>query len=443
MIASYRIENKDTGSLNVGSVEVRPGDRIHIVGEASARTVTFVMGRVERSNLHAVCRGTGVMPLGPVEFTVSRMGDRSADPRPDGSPSSRSVPAAPPGASRARGDHPPPLGERWITGSGGDTDRELTISAGGEFFLGIDVGYSEKRESLGFCVVRLQEIAAGRFRIGVARGAYATVGHTTTSYLERFLEHHLPRLLKVGASPANRLIGIGIDGPLTHHASPLLTGSLASSYRPCEHVLSAVIIPQPIKAQGFLGGGAGHHLYSAAMAIRDVANSAGYRLDQPGQSSPQAFVVESFPKLWLGLLRNPDDCSTEFFTHRGIKRSERDWQMARECFPLDERVTSHATCALAGLGVEIDRAILPTVMANKDVAAAYVSGLTAALHRLGRSAHLGSGASPEPRPNHSLGGFTLPCSSTWHPGWRERLQSAMASESDLGLGRSSFVEARK
>jgi hypothetical protein len=69
-----RTHNRDTGSLNVGATEVRVGDSIHIAGEPGARTVTYVMGRPARANLHAVCRGTGQMPLGDVEFTVLRAG---------------------------------------------------------------------------------------------------------------------------------------------------------------------------------------------------------------------------------------------------------------------------------------------------------------------------------------------------------------------------------
>jgi hypothetical protein len=68
----HKTYNQDTGSLNVGATDVRVGDRIQIQGEPNARTVTYVMGRAARGNLHAVCRGTGPMPVGEVQFTAIR-----------------------------------------------------------------------------------------------------------------------------------------------------------------------------------------------------------------------------------------------------------------------------------------------------------------------------------------------------------------------------------
>ena len=69
---TFRTYSRDSGSLNVGSVDVCVGDWVHIVGEEGPRRVTYRMGTAERGNLHVACRGTGKMPLGDVEFTLVR-----------------------------------------------------------------------------------------------------------------------------------------------------------------------------------------------------------------------------------------------------------------------------------------------------------------------------------------------------------------------------------
>jgi hypothetical protein len=78
----FRAHNRDTGSLKVASLDVRVGDAVEIVGEGAPRTVTYVMGRPERGTLHVVCRGTGPMPLGDVEFEVIRRGEAAEELRP-------------------------------------------------------------------------------------------------------------------------------------------------------------------------------------------------------------------------------------------------------------------------------------------------------------------------------------------------------------------------
>ncbi len=76
----HRMRNLDTGSLKVGHLKVAVGDRIHIVGESQPRTVTYVMGFSERGTRCAVCKGTGDMPVGDIEFAVIPASAKEPDP---------------------------------------------------------------------------------------------------------------------------------------------------------------------------------------------------------------------------------------------------------------------------------------------------------------------------------------------------------------------------
>ncbi len=67
--------NRDNGSLDTGAVQPRVGDEVWIVGEATPRRVTYVMGSV-RNGWHACFRGQGAVPTGRVEWEL-----HPADPR--------------------------------------------------------------------------------------------------------------------------------------------------------------------------------------------------------------------------------------------------------------------------------------------------------------------------------------------------------------------------
>lgn len=66
------INAKDTGSLNVGTTagtkSWKEGDKLEILGEGKVRTVTFVMGKGEKT--HLCFKGQGKVPLGEVSFSV-------------------------------------------------------------------------------------------------------------------------------------------------------------------------------------------------------------------------------------------------------------------------------------------------------------------------------------------------------------------------------------
>lgn len=74
------INPKDPGSLLVGKNEmgIEKGDQIVIKGDPKGpRTVTYVMGSAESSNVHVCCRDTGPFPVSKdaeVEFEVIKKG---------------------------------------------------------------------------------------------------------------------------------------------------------------------------------------------------------------------------------------------------------------------------------------------------------------------------------------------------------------------------------
>lgn len=81
------INAKDTGSLNVGisagDKVWKVGDKVQFSGEATPRTVTYVMGGVETRNelgqyagrqgekVHLCFKGQGPVPLGEVDYSVA------------------------------------------------------------------------------------------------------------------------------------------------------------------------------------------------------------------------------------------------------------------------------------------------------------------------------------------------------------------------------------
>lgn len=296
-----------------------------------------------------------------------------------------------------------------------------------EYFLGVDVGFSTRRESLGYCIVALEPAEDGLI-LRIPQGGQDTVRHGAQGnrYLEQFLASTLPDIL--ACVP---LSGAALDGPMTPHAGPI-EGATAR-YRPCEQILLQGGIPMAIRGQGFLLP-VGKVLYASTMEIRDGLVSAGLRYlafpeAAPAQGDPP-FVLESFPKLFLGLLRPPDDGTPEHFATRGIERTLRDRYMAHECFARGrDGALPGPRARLLEAGLAIDDGLLEAALADRDVAAAFVSALGAVLFRLGWAAVLGS---PQ------WGALLAPAVQFWHPGWRPLVAGALDSARDLGLGRAAI-----
>ena len=62
--------NNDTGSLKVGKegINLKVGDKIRIVGEDKTRTISYIMGKEDRT--HICCKGCGPFPIGEVQYEV-------------------------------------------------------------------------------------------------------------------------------------------------------------------------------------------------------------------------------------------------------------------------------------------------------------------------------------------------------------------------------------
>lgn len=64
--------NNDDGSLKVGisagDISFKVGDRIKLLGEAKVRTVTFVMGKGEKT--HLCFKAQGKLPMGEVSYEM-------------------------------------------------------------------------------------------------------------------------------------------------------------------------------------------------------------------------------------------------------------------------------------------------------------------------------------------------------------------------------------
>lgn len=296
-----------------------------------------------------------------------------------------------------------------------------------EHFLGVDVGFSTKRESLGYCIVALEPAGEGLV-LRIPQGGQDTVRHGAQGnrYLEQFLASTLPDIL--ACVP---LSGAALDGPMTPHLGPI-EGATAS-YRPCEQLLLQGGIPRAIRGQGFLLP-VGKVLYASTMEIRDDLVSAGLRYLAFPEAAPAQndapFVLESFPKLFLGLLRPPEEGTPEHFATRGIERTLRDRHMARECFARGrDGALPGPRARLLKAGLAIDDGLLEAALADRDIAAAFVSAVGAVLFRLGWAAVLGS---PQ------WGALLAPAAHFWHPEWRPLVARALDSALDLGLGRAAI-----
>lgn len=67
-MSANTVNNNDTGSLLIGSVEAKVGDTLFIEGEGKGRTITYLMGKGEKQ--HACCKGSGPFPEGLVTFSI-------------------------------------------------------------------------------------------------------------------------------------------------------------------------------------------------------------------------------------------------------------------------------------------------------------------------------------------------------------------------------------
>jgi hypothetical protein len=161
----------------------------------------------------------------------------------------------------------------------------------------------------------------------------------------------------------------------------------------------------------------GQKLYDGSMQLRDVLLPHGFSLLLPGTSSPTPpparFVVEAFPKLFLALLRDPKQCSVEAFARLDVQRNMRDSLMANELFAKSDTLARR----LAQLGLQLET---PPhhVLADRDIVAAYVCGLSAVFLRLGLGGLLG---------DPTWGAFSTPHSTLWHPDWQPRVRSALVA----------------
>jgi hypothetical protein len=104
-----------------------------------------------------------------------------------------------------------------------------------ELYLGVDVGFSSKHESLGYCMLRLEPSENGA-RISVSPRVANTVANAETAYLTQFT----PKLAQFAATKPE-LCAVALDGPVTPHAKP--HPNPPPYYRPCERSLLQGSIP--------------------------------------------------------------------------------------------------------------------------------------------------------------------------------------------------------
>ncbi|MDH5511248.1 MAG: hypothetical protein OEZ32_12980 [Nitrospinota bacterium] len=159
------------------------------------------------------------------------------------------------------------------------------------YFLGVDVGYSDRRPSLGYCVLRVND---GRVEVVAQAGGLQGYGLAT---LEDFRNLILPRLLRWRKDAPFK--SITLDGPLT----PEWNATGSPWYRPQEKLLAARAIPRRVKAQPY-NSPVGINLYRAAMDLRYICEKSGYEYEPYSgvRAGREGLVMESFPKLWLAMM---------------------------------------------------------------------------------------------------------------------------------------------
>lgn len=278
----------------------------------------------------------------------------------------------------------------------------LTDTAHEGVVLGVDVGYSTLRPSLGYCAI---EIAGGAMRILDGAIGLDSLEHFTSEKLASLIETYSPRI-------------IAADGPMAtsdaRQESPLLN-------RPHERLLMRGALPPCIKAQPWLAP-VGRQLTEATTAILNRAIACGYSYAPltPGDGpAPENCVVESFPKIWLGMLLPPEWPCAQFAKNK-VSRSHRDWWMAKKL--LENRPRNRAKTSIMPIaslleagGLKLDGAGLAHAISQKDLAAATVSALSAAFTLVGWGGAIGS-------PRH--GSFLVPASFLWAQGWSDVITRA-------------------
>ena len=68
-MAIHTVLNNDTGSLRLGTIQAKIGDKILVNGQT--RTITYLMGSAAKGNLHAVTAKQGPWPMGEVRFDLN------------------------------------------------------------------------------------------------------------------------------------------------------------------------------------------------------------------------------------------------------------------------------------------------------------------------------------------------------------------------------------
>jgi len=287
----------------------------------------------------------------------------------------------------------------------------IAVPPKGTQFLGVDIGYAGKKESLGYCILEMgDEGLQPLMQRGNVRGA-------SLNNIDAFESTTLPAIFNAQGSP--RFAAIALDGPMTKDNL-----NDASFYRPQEHFfLQSKVFPKRTRAQAYQGG-IGKKLTEATLRIRRVCERAGYHYESFDgiEVGKGGIVVEAFPKAFLAFLFDPASIDDNLNRY-GTERFAADWSMARWLIEGSHDnfkgvITNlHLELSSLGLPVSKDARGMADILADKDKTAAYVSALGAALGYCGTASVLGS-------PSH--GSFMLPASWLWHQGWRDRLVRANA-----------------
>ncbi len=274
-------------------------------------------------------------------------------------------------------------------------------------FLGVDVGYAEHDKTLGYCVLALNDKTLRVcHKVGQIRGfGLATLAAFRTKFLPDLLDSRTDGLFT----------SIVLDGPLT----PRLCNNPPPWYRPQEQLLLRGVFPRRVKAQPYQSP-VGQELYMAAMQLRSICESQGYRYQSFSQiqSAQGGLVLESFPKSWLATFFDPQFLDDNLSRY-GVERSQADFSMAQWLFRGRPESLQGGIGDLvqqminAGLSLDLGATGTETVLGDKDMTAAFVSALGGVLSHMGWASVLGSDA---------YGSFLLPASGLWHQGWRNLLQ---------------------
>lgn len=268
-------------------------------------------------------------------------------------------------------------------------------------YLGVDVGYSEINESLGYCVLENNAGVLHVRREDFGVSTYATFEKST-----------LPDLLK-----RNSFAVIAFDGPLTRKPET------SPHYRPQEHLTLLGEFPARIKAAAFQSP-VGLKLYEASMRLKKQCEDNGYRYAPYSEIAAykDKMILEAFPKLWLALFLKPETLSPRLAAVRN--RSLRDWKMAQWLFTVEQSNAPSIGEFSVNLSKHKDMFEDPT---QKDVVSALVSAVGGVLAHAGHASVIG---------NDTYGSFLLPSSCFWAGDWKNRVERARnrMKEKNLAVG---------